>query len=257
MLLLLSTLLSCCNMCLHMLALFPLSYQSTRSVSLRTIKSILKQSQRQQWLSQPLRHTNRFLLLGNVRSHLKARRLLPRALQCLFSQWRFGLTPSCGRHPRHLGLLQGDQCRFCGYYYESNLHLLLECPGTAAYRAMHGISVHTLFSETPDNIIAIARFDVWIRSAIPLPISLTTTSTLSTITHQACIAQNKRKAGSNPHEAPSSSKRSKTCDGPTLIMTHPGQLNLLNKKRCYASTDAASSKRARTIRSRVPRSVVI
>ena len=112
---------------------------------------------------------------------------------------------------------------------------------------MHGISVHTLFSETPDNIIAIARFDGWIRSVIPMPVSLTTTVALSTITHQACIARNKRKAGLYPEEAPSMSKRSKPSDGRTLIMTHPGQLNLLNMKRSYASMNAVSSKRARTI----------
>ena len=233
---------------------YPMQYQYTQSVSLRTVKSLLKQSQRQQWLSQPPHDTNRFRLLGNTRSRLKARRQLPRALQCLFSQWRFGLTASCGRHPRHLGLLQEDRCRFCGYYYESNLHLLLECPGTAAYRAMHGISVHTLFSETPDNIIAIARFDAWIRTVIPMPVSLTTTATLSTITHQACIAQSKRKAGATPDEAPSMSKRSKPSDGRTLIMTHPGQLNLLNTKRHYPSTTVVSSKRPRTISSRDPSS---
>jgi len=50
-------------------------YQSTQSVSLRTIKSILKQTQRQHWLSQPLHATNHFLL-GNVRSRLKTCRHL-------------------------------------------------------------------------------------------------------------------------------------------------------------------------------------
>ena len=227
---------------------YPMYHQSTRSVSLRTIKCILKQSQQQQWLSQPLQQTNRFLFVGKVRSRLKTRRSLPRALQCLFSQWRFGSTPGCGRHPRHLGLLQMDRCRFCGYSYESNLHLLLDCPGTAAYRALNGLSVHTLFSETPDNIIAIARFDVWIRSVIPLSLSLTTSNRLSTLTIQVCEARKKRKAGSNPETAASLSKRSKSsCAGRTLIMTHPGQLNLLNKKRHYSSNEAVSSKRTRTI----------
>jgi len=231
---------------------YPLQYQFSKSVSLRTIKSILKQSQRQQWLSQSLHATNRTYLLGNLCSHLKKRRELPRALQCLFSQWRFGLTSSCGRYPRHLQLLQEDRCRFCGYFYESTLHLLLECPGTAAYRTMHGISVHTLFSETPNNIIAIARFDGWIRSMLPMPIPLPTTVALSSITHQACIAKNKRKAGSIPETAPSMSKRSKPSDGRTLIMTHPGQLNLLTLKRPSTFVQAVSSKRARTTCSRAP-----
>jgi len=96
---------------------------------------------------------------------------------------------------------------------------------------MHGLSVHTLFSETPDNIITIACFDIWIRSVIPSPISLSTTLALSTITQQACQANNKRKAGVNPEEAPPMSKCSKPCTRRTLILTHPGQLkNLLNKK---------------------------
>jgi len=72
---------------------------------------------------------------------------------------------------------------------------------------LHGLSVHTLFSETPDNIIAIACFDVWICSIIPSPIPLPTTSSLSTITQQACQANNnKRKAGLNPEAAPSQQK---------------------------------------------------
>jgi hypothetical protein len=64
---------------------YPMWYQSTWSVSLSAIKSILKQSLRQQWLAQPLHDTTRFRLLGHVCSQLKTRRNLPRALQCLFS----------------------------------------------------------------------------------------------------------------------------------------------------------------------------
>jgi len=173
----------------------------------------------------------------------------------LMEIWSF--TPLCGQHPHHLGLLQDDHCRFCGYIYESTLHLLLECPGTAAYRAMHGISVHTLFSETPDNIIAIARFDSWIRYVLPMPIRLPTNVALSSITQQAFIAKNKRKAGSTPDKAPSMSKCSKPSEGRTLIMTHPGQLNLLTLKRPYASVQAVSSKRARTTCSRALHSVVL
>ena len=50
---------------------YPLQHQFTRSVSLRTIKCILKQSLHQQWLSQPLHATNCSHLLGNLCSHLK------------------------------------------------------------------------------------------------------------------------------------------------------------------------------------------
>ena len=59
-------------------------------------------------------------------------------------------------------------CRACGHPIETTVHLLTdECAGTSSYRAHHGISVETLVSETPADILRIAQFDAWIRQTFP------------------------------------------------------------------------------------------
>jgi len=66
---------------------YPMHYQSTRSVSLRTIKSILKQSQHQQWLSFIRQHSFFFtvvVLLEHVSSRIEIGYSTVMAFPCIF-----------------------------------------------------------------------------------------------------------------------------------------------------------------------------
>ncbi len=43
------------------------------------------------------------------------------------------------------------------------VHLLNDCPDTTAIQIDHGISFHTLVSETPENILLIVHFNAFIQ----------------------------------------------------------------------------------------------
>jgi hypothetical protein len=58
-------------------------------------------------------------------------------------------------------------CRFCAHPSESPVHLLSCCPGTLNYRYHHRLSLDTLRSDSPIDIIQIAKFDSWISHVLP------------------------------------------------------------------------------------------
>ena len=58
-------------------------------------------------------------------------------------------------------------CRFCLSPNESPVHLLSLCPGTISYRFRHGVSLETLRSDSPQDIVRIAKFDAWISNTLP------------------------------------------------------------------------------------------
>ena len=150
--------------------------QSNIEISPASLKTFLKQhetSQFHQLFLDPLhQHFGaRYGVVGLKRSNLQQRRSLPRALQCLYSRWRIGQVDSCGKYPRHLGYLASDlPCRFCLSPHESPVHLLSLCPGTLLYRCCHGLSLETLRSDSPENIVLIAKFDSWISNTLPFVI---------------------------------------------------------------------------------------
>jgi hypothetical protein len=61
-------------------------------------------------------------------------------------------------------------CRFCLSPHESPVHLLSLCPGTISYRLHHGLSLDTLRSDSPKDIVMIAKFDYWISKTLPFVI---------------------------------------------------------------------------------------
>jgi hypothetical protein len=86
----------------------------------------------------------------------------------LYSRWRTGQVDSCGKYPRHLGYLASNlPCRFCLSPNESPIHLLSLCPGTLSYRCNHGLSLNSLRTDSPHDIVSIAKFDAWISKTLP------------------------------------------------------------------------------------------
>jgi hypothetical protein len=150
--------------------------QSNIEISPSSLKTFIKQHETSQFHNlflDPL-HTHfgaRYGVVGLKRSNLQQRRSLPRALQCLYSRWRIGQVDSCGKYPRHMGYVSSDlPCRFCLSPNESPVHLLSLCPGTLSYRFRHGLSLETLCSDSPEDIVLIAKFDYWISTTLPFVI---------------------------------------------------------------------------------------
>jgi len=86
------------------------------------------------------------------------------------------------------------------------MHILREYPVRLSPKSP-GLSIHTLTSDTPDNIIAMCRFDSWLGRFIPSPISLSTTSALTALIGEALETRKKRKSdGTRPDITPSSSQ---------------------------------------------------
>ena len=136
-----------------------------------TICTLVRQSEITRYhnnlLRQPDLQGHRCLMCHSKRSNFKERNSLPRPIQTLYSRWRLGHVDSCGTYPRKLQWIANPACRSCGFPTETIHHLLTQCPGTLLYRRQHGLSLHTLTTDTRDNMINIAQFDSYLRHTLP------------------------------------------------------------------------------------------
>ena len=185
-------------------------------ISPASLKTFIKQNETLRFHNLFLNPLNRHFgarygVVGLKRSHLQQRRSLPRALQCLYSRWRIGQVDSCGKYPRHMGYLSSQlPCRFCFSPSESPLHLLTLCPGTLAYRCSHGLSLETLRSDSPEDIVLIAKFDSWISSTLSF-------ESYPPIASLLCESLDRHLAKSTPEDpTPGNSP-----DGPHVESHHP------------------------------------
>ena len=70
-------------------------------------------------------------------------------------------------------------CRFSFFFHESPVYLLSLCPGTLLYRCNHGLSLDTLRSDSPKDIVLIAKFNSWISNTQPFDSCLPIVSLLN------------------------------------------------------------------------------
>ena len=151
------------------------------------------------------------------------------ALQCLFSRWRIGETESVGPYPRHLKWVQSPSCRLCHRRKETVTHLISDCPGTSVYRNHHAISLLTLQTESPTNILKITLFDQWLRGILPFD----SRPTDKGLDQALRLHLNKRKL-----EKDASALMSSSCKRRRRIVVHHSKLprNLLKHKHKERST---------------------
>jgi hypothetical protein len=150
----------------HDAHVFSSAMQMDQPIELKSLKTAMKQSLIQRWIQTTPIIGARYRICGPLRSDLKKRNAVPRALQCLYSRWRVGEVESCGVFPRRMTWIDSPVCRYCCYPCETTFHLLTDCPGTASYRLAHGLSTDVLVCESPDNIIRVAQFDAFIRHTL-------------------------------------------------------------------------------------------
>ena len=147
--------------------------QAQLNADLPTLRVLLDRHLKNTWLQSVQAQSAHHYLLNGRRSHLSWWLGVPQALQTLYSRWHLGEVKSTGRYPRRLKWILSPACHACGHPIKTTVHLLTDCPGTSSYRALNSISVTSLVSETPADIVSIAQFDAWIRHTFPFdqPIS--------------------------------------------------------------------------------------
>ena len=208
--------------------------QQQVGIPMSSLKTHLTRSLFGQWRLRLLDHRSpRFHIVGVRPSQLKHRSNIDRMFQCTFSQWRLGYPTCAGRYPRFMQWIDQRSCRFCGFYKETALHLLTDCPGTSVYRVNHGLSLMTLRIESSTNILSLALFDLWIRQVFP-------NDRLPDHDFAARLNQTlqKRKAGelSSPVRPPPKRRR--------LIVYHHGlPRNLIHKRRQQPPIELLKKKR--------------
>ena len=213
--------------------------QANHDVSLSTIRSIVHNNERKLWYERQAanRHnkghgpSEREQMLGaDCYSNLKNRRDIPRSLQCLFSKYRLGVAESCGRMPRHLGLLASDSCRLCGNPRETIHHLLFECPGTDVIRRLNRLSPSTLQRDSPQSILKISQFDYWIRHTLDQSYTDAHFNKQYDKDLYECIQQRQAEKRKSNETQPLTDlplkRRRMNRDGYRLIFVHPDQRNL-------------------------------
>ena len=206
-----------------------------KSIQPATLKTILKQNATHKFyecIACDTSHTGtRFRVCGVTKSNFRTRESVPRVLQTLYSRWRLGQVESCGTYPRKLKFVETPACRFCHYPCETTFHLLTTCPGTAAYRAINGLSLDTIRNDSCSNILAIARFDSFIRAVLPYdsvpPNQQLISAKLKSTTNRKRLTQSPSSTTSEPIQK----RRRSDCMQPLIIPLHNNPTQ--SRKRSY------------------------
>ena len=136
-------------------------------ISVPSLRSALKAELQQRWISLLRPNTPRMRAVGPKPSSLAKRGVLPRPVQCTYSQWRCGETLTLGTYPRRLGIVRDPTCGWCKGSTETIHHLLHDCPATHFFRQQHGLSLETLKADSEAAAKMIFTFQEYLLGLLP------------------------------------------------------------------------------------------